>query len=197
MSTKTVHEIREAWLIAAMADLDRRFFDGNGYTLPKSVRASVGFPKGRARAIGQCWDKTVSKDDTFEIFICPTQSEPVSVLATLLHEMIHACVGIECGHKGPFRKMAKEFGLAGKMTATYAEEGSELWTELQQVATALGRYPHAPMTKKRGPSKPNDWVRYVSPQEDTFKVVVNVKRVDEFGPPRDPWGNEMEPVNGE
>lgn len=194
---KPKHDTRESWLNNAMVALNKEFFAANGHELPKKMRMSCGFPKAAGhRAIGQCFDTPVSADETYEMFICPTQAEPVRVLDIALHEMIHACVGIEAGHKGPFRKMAKEFGLAGKMTATVAEEGSELHKRLSRIARSLGKYPHAAMKPKRMPKKPNPWVRYVSPQEETFKVVVNENRVEEFGPPRDPWGNEMEPVNG-
>lgn len=194
---KTAHTTREGWLMDVAALLDEEFFKGRGYDMPKSWRVSCGFPKStNGRAIGQCWDKTASADETYEMFICPTLGEAIEVAATLLHEMIHAAVGIEEGHKGMFRKLAKEFGLAGKMTATYAEEGSDLHKQLEVFCGRVGKYPHAAMSKKRKPAKPNPWVRYVSINEETFKVVVNEKRVEEFGAPRDPWGDEMEPVNG-
>ena len=156
------------------------------------------FPKSPGKhAIGQCWDEEVSADKTYEIFICPTQAEPLRVLDILLHEMIHACVGLKEGHKGTFRKLAKEFGLAGKMTATFAEEGGELWLKLSTMSTRLGVYPHAAMEAKGGlPKQPSHWVRFVSTNEDSYKIVANLKKVEEFGPPQDPWGDPMEPVNG-
>jgi hypothetical protein len=63
------------------------------------------------------------------------------VLATLVHELVHASVGTECGHKGPFRTLALALGLAGKMTATVA--GPELLALLGALALELGPYPHA------------------------------------------------------
>lgn len=187
-------QTREGWLNAGIAELKASFFDENGYELPK-MRVSCGFPRGHAKAIGQCWDKVVSGDDTYEMFICPTQDEPVTVLAILLHEMIHASVGIEAGHKGPFRGLAKEFGLAGKMTATFAEVGSDLHTTLTSMAHKLGEYPHKRMVKKEKPKKPNIWQRFKSTNEETFKLVARMDKVEEFGAPRDPWGDEMELMN--
>ncbi len=189
----TTFKTREGWLNKAMKSLDKKFFAGNGYDLP-ALRASCGFPRGSAVAIGQCFDKTASADDTYEIFICPTQASPLKVLDILLHEMIHASVGIEEKHRGMFRKVALEFGFAGKMTATYAEEGGELHAKLVAVAEKLGDYPHAAMKKKTKPAKPNKWVRYFSTTEEQFRVVVNIDQVEMHGVPRDPWGDEMEAV---
>jgi len=188
------HFNREAWLVAATGALEEKYFKGNGYKLPKDVRVSCGFPRASAMAIGQCWDPKVSDDGTYEIFICPTQAAPIRVLDILLHELIHAAVGTEEGHKGKFRQLAKEFGLAGKMTATFAEDGSELHAELASLATQLGHYPHAAMTKKKKPTKPNKWVRYVSKTETTYRVVINEDRVEEWGIPCDFNGEEMELV---
>ena len=186
------HKTREAWLVGGMELMTKEFFKAKGYKLPKKMRASCGFPRGHAKAIGQCWDKGSSADATYEMFICPTQAEPVKVLGILLHEMIHACVGLEVGHKGPFRKMALEFGLCGKMTATTVEEETELHRTLSKMAGSLGKYPHAPMRKQAKGSKPNKWVRYVSVHADKYRVVINCDRVEEHGVPRDPWGDEME-----
>jgi len=190
------HETREAWLNAGIAALDEKYFAGNGYDLPKALRASCGFPRASSNAIGQCWDPEVSADETYEIFICPTQAAPVRVLDILLHELIHASVGIKEGHKGMFRKLAKEFGLEGPMRATFAEDGSELHKELQVFAGRLGDYPHGAMTKKRGAGKtPNKWIRFKSEQEDSYRVTIGPSALEEFGPPRDPWGEEMWPVS--
>jgi len=191
----TKHKTREAWLAAATTALDKKYFKGNGYKLPEKVRASVGFPRASSKAIGQCWSPEVSGDETHEIFICPTQAAPIRVLDIHLHELIHASVGIKEGHRGNFRKLAKEFGLAGKMTATFAEDGSDLHRELASIATALGEYPHAAMVKtQKVASKDNKWVRFVSRTEPTYKVVINRDRVSEWGVPCDFAGEEMELV---
>lgn len=189
----TNHDTREGWLVAAIRLLDREFFDGRGYTLPKKLQCSCGFPRGHAKAIGQCWDPKVSADGTTHMFICPTQAEPIRVLDILLHELIHAAVGVEVGHKGAFRELAREFGLEGKMTATYAAEGSELWLTLSRIATELGPYPHAPMvkTKRAGGS---GWVRLQSPEVPGYRVAISPRMIERYGYPQDPWGNEMEPV---
>lgn len=131
------------------------------------------------------------------MFVCPSLGEDVViVVATLLHEMIHASVGIECKHSGAFRGLAKEFGLAGKMTHTFAEEGTELHRTLEVIVGRLGPYPHAPMSKKgkRGGKKTNGWVRMKSLNADGYRVTISPRMMEEHGLPRDPWGDEMVPV---
>jgi len=137
------HPTRETYLQAATTHL-APLFAAQGYPLP-AVRASVGIPAGGAggklKRIGQCWSNLASSDNTTEIFICPSQSDPVQVLAILLHELIHAAVGLECGHKGPFKRVALALGLEGKMTAT--TPGAQLAADLSALADTLGAYPHA------------------------------------------------------
>lgn len=151
-------ESREKWLNHASGPLAKLIADA-GFAMPEKVRYTCGWPSrgglGKAkRTIGQCWDSKCSADKTFEILISPTQAEPVEVLAILIHEMIHAAVGLECGHKGNFRKCAKAVGLEGKMTATNA--GKELTEKLMKIGEKLGNYPHAKLTgrsKDSGPKK--------------------------------------------
>lgn len=189
---------REGWLMSAMKGLDREFFKRSGHELPDGLRVSVGFIRGHGdKAIGQCWSPKASEAQRTEMFICPRLSTPVEVLATLLHEMIHAAVGVEEGHKDLFRKMVKEFGLAGKMTATYAEPGSECFQRIEKVVARLGEYPHAKMNPSRGPRKGKGgggWIRLQSTEDNTYRLLISPKMVDAHGYPQDPWGNEMEPV---
>lgn len=190
--TKIKHKTREGWLVAGVSKLDGKFFAHNGYDLPKKWQVSCGFPRASAKAIGQCWDPEVSADGTTQMFVCPSLANPVEVLAILLHEMIHASVGVKVGHKGVFRKLVKEFGLAGKMTATFAEEGSDLEQTLKVLAEGLGAYPHAAMKRKRkSTSSRPTWVVYVSPDDEDYKLSASPVVVESYGPPKDPWGNEM------
>lgn len=190
------HDTRESWLKAATELLDKEFFDGRGYKLPEKIQVAVGFPYKASKAIGQCFSPDVTTDETTHIFICPSMGESLQVLATHLHELIHACVGLKEGHRGMFAKLAREFGLKGRLTATYAEEGSELWERLCMIDAQLGPYPHSAMRKastKRQPAA-GGWVRMFSPENPAYKVLVSPKMLEEFGAPVDPWGNEMEPV---
>jgi hypothetical protein len=148
---------REVWLGRAAVKLASRIKRA-GYEMPENCRYACGFPsKGglakKKRVIGQCWAADCSKDKTFEILVSPTQADAVEVLAILLHEMIHAAVGIEEGHKGHFRKCARAVGLEGKLTATVP--GDDLRADLKMIAGQIGPYPHAKLEGRlnTGPKK--------------------------------------------
>ena len=137
------HLTRETYLSSAIEYLAPKFVN-LGHPLP-SVRASVGIPAGgkggKLKRIGECWSNLASADGTTEIFICPSQSNAVDVLAILLHELVHAAVGLKCGHKGAFKRVATSLGLEGPMTAT--TPGKQLASDLAELSHTLGEYPHA------------------------------------------------------
>ena len=151
---KPKYGTREAWMKEAV----RRFkpmFKQAGYEVPDIIRVSVGWPvgsRGGRKTIGQCFHERASKDGTREIFISPEIDEPVRVLDILLHEVIHATVGNECGHRGKFADCARKMGLEGPLTATVA--GDELKERLNAMRKSLGFFPHARLNynsrKKQG-----------------------------------------------
>lgn len=199
--TRLIHETREAWLIAAMKLLGERFFEDKGYTVPPGLSVSCGFPLGKRSAIGQCWDPEVTKDGTTHMFICPSiglavSEEPyqAAVLDILLHEMIHAVVGLEEKHGGMFKKLALEFGLEGKMTATYVTPGTPLHAVLEVISEKLGTYPHSRLDKsarKKVREKKGGYLKFNSVDNPEFKIFISPKVYEELGAPFDPWGNEM------
>lgn len=138
---------REQWLQNAVEKL-KPIFRGHGYEIPE-IQVSVGWPSrnplGRAkRVLGQCWSGEVSADKKPQLFISPLlddPSEPQGVLATLLHEIIHAVVGCEAKHGPKFAKAAKKMGLEGKPTSTHA--GEDLVIRMKQIAEELGAFPHS------------------------------------------------------
>lgn len=109
-----------------------------------ALRVSVGLPYGRdsKKAIGQHWHPKASDDKLGSIFISPTIVDTVEVLATLVHEMVHGCVGNEAKHNKTFRKCALAVGLEGKMTAT--NPGKELTEYFKKIIMKkIGQYPHS------------------------------------------------------
>jgi hypothetical protein len=111
---------REAWLLAGIDRMARSTFPT--CALPK-WRVATGWPKGsrgssKTHSIGQCWDRASSEDGSYEIFISPELDHPVTILATLAHEMVHAIVGCDAGHKGEFPALCKKIGLVKPWTAT-------------------------------------------------------------------------------
>lgn len=189
-------QTREAWLEEAVRKLEPLFID---VELP-DVRVSVGWPSRggtsqKKKVIGQCWKGVVSTDGKQQLFISPVLGDDVvQVLGVLLHELIHAWDDCESGHKGAFAKMARKLGLAGKLTATVVEEGSDLYAALEEIANQLGDYPHstinfAEMEKQRKPQGTR-MLKVVCP-EDEYTIRTTQKWID-MGLPTCPCGTEME-----
>lgn len=137
-------ETREEWLMAGVSEF-KRWFKHAGYDIPDNVRVTCGFPSKSAVSrktmrIGECWDAGCSRGGTFEIFISPVLEDPVTVLATLAHELVHATVGLAARHGKEFSKCARAIGLTGKMTATVP--GDEFKRDIADVLERLGDYPH-------------------------------------------------------
>ena len=72
------------------------------------------------------------------IFIPLWISDPLVVLETLVHELIHASVGCKHQHGIPFQIPAADIGLEGKMHSTIA--GKKLRARLKVIADTLGIY---------------------------------------------------------
>lgn len=139
-----IYLTREQWLVAGI-ELLKPIFKEHKYSVPDKVRVSCGFPSKNAlglkkRRIGECWSDKASAGSHFEIFISPVLKTPYEALDTLLHELIHATVGIDQGHKGEFKKCALAIGMAGKMTCCGA--GEQLKPRLEGILKKLGKYPH-------------------------------------------------------
>ena len=130
---------REQWLNSAVEVL-KPIFTEKGYIVPK-VNVSCGFPStGKDRHIGQCWSKETSEADVNEIFISPKLDDPVAVLDTLVHELVHAVDNCKNSHGAEFKKIALSIGLEGKMRQAAA--GEKLKARLREMAITLGEYPH-------------------------------------------------------
>jgi hypothetical protein len=136
---------REQWLLSAVDHL-RPAFLAQGVSVPAAVHVSIGFPSTgalarRSRRIGECWPAEASCDGLHHLFLSPLLAEPLPILATLVHELVHAAVGLRARHGPPFRRLALALGLRGRMTETTA--GPELATQLADLAARLGAFPHA------------------------------------------------------
>lgn len=186
--------LREAWLTKAADLLWDRMREVHPLKVNPAIKVSMGFPfkrKGKgSHAIGQCWCQTASKEGVCEIFVCPTLEDPITVLATLLHEQVHAAVGVKEGHKGPFKRVAQGVGLEGKMTATVP--GAGLTQFLKGVAKKLGPYPHRELltTLGSGPKKDGTRMLKVYCPDCDYTVRTTQKWVD-VGMPMCPCGTLM------
>lgn len=137
--------LREAWLSSAVSFLNDHLEKNELARM--DVRVSCGWPSrggagsGQKIVIGQCFDGSVSRDGKPQIFISPRIEKSIEVLGTLLHELVHASVGCQYGHRKPFSQAAKKVGLEGPPTATSV--GKDLVPLLQTFVDQTGPYPHA------------------------------------------------------
>lgn len=148
---------RESWLLEAIK-LITPHFESVGYKVPKNIRVTCGWPSTKAlssgaRRIGECWPAEASKEKMFNIFISPFLSldgsgEPID---TLVHEVVHAVVGLENKHNKVFGKCARAVGLEGKLTST--NPGEELLNKISKWEKTLGKYPHDVLDQTMRPTK--------------------------------------------
>lgn len=138
---KTPSQNRESWLAAALVEL-RPMFADQGIGLPENLRISCGWPvrggmSKKKRVLGECWKAEAAVDGINQIFVSPWVSNPVEVLAILVHELIHAALP-GAKHGAEFKGAMKKVGLVGKATATQA--GDDLLVVLTDLAGKLGDY---------------------------------------------------------
>ena len=132
---------REIWLEAAILEI-APIFAKAGYAIPV-CKVSCGFTSTGVRSghIGQCWSKKSSSDGVNQIFISPALEDPLEVLDTLVHELVHAVDDCQHKHGKEFKKISKNLGMVGPMRSAGA--GPELMKKLKVVANNLGQYPHS------------------------------------------------------
>ncbi len=170
---------REQWLLAALEKITP-LFTKLGYSVP-ACRLSCGFASSGTRNghIGQCWSRSSSEDAVSQIFISPTLVDPIEVLDTLVHEVVHAIDDCQHKHGKEFKKIALKVGLQGPMRSAGA--GPELKVKLGVLAGELGPYPHAKLN-----ARVRKTVRAPRPRakcpECGYQVPM-LKRFLAFGPP--------------
>lgn len=135
------YKTREDWLLAAVEAV-RPLFSEKRHVLPTDCHVSCGFASTGTRShhIGQCWPKASSTDERNQIFISPALHEPVDVLDTLVHELVHAVDDCAHHHGKEFKKIALSLGMVGPMRS--ASAGPELKVKLEAISQTLGPYPH-------------------------------------------------------
>jgi hypothetical protein len=188
MTNITLTAIREDWLIRAVAHLEL-IFQRSGYQIPR-VKVSIGFPStgAKGRHLGQCWGSKASEDGINQIFIAPNQSDPLEVLDTLTHELVHAVDDCKSGHGEGFKKIATDVGLKGPMRSAGA--GEYLKQDLIKIAQALGHFPHAKLLIARGASRAGIKRPGAKCAKCGYEVVMLKKHLDK-GPPICPKDQEV------
>ena len=147
MADTVTMQLREAWLEQAVIYL-RDYMATHGILLSTSPRVSCGFPSrgGERRTVGQCFSAKVCEDGRSQVFVSPRIAESVDVLGILLHELIHAAVGVEHKHGKKFSQAARKVGLIRPWKATTV--GTTLRPVLERFVVLLGPYPHAAIKLK-------------------------------------------------
>jgi len=186
------HETREQWLLAAV-QLIKPIFLAKKHVVPDDCQVSCGFASTGTKShhIGQCWSRSSSTHARNQIFISPALGEPVDVLDTLVHELVHAVDNCEHKHGKEFKKIALSIGLEGPMRSAGA--GKALKAFLTEMAQQLGPYPHGQLkvTHRRIDSTPRPKARC----KDCGFEVPMYKKFLTFGAPLCPQHKtEMEKV---
>jgi hypothetical protein len=193
MSTPPECATREEWLTRAITLIDDTVFIGR---MPSQWRVSCGFPSKKAlstkgRAVGQCFSPECSDDGVTEIFVSPVLDDVETILGVLTHEMIHAIVGIDEGHRGAFADVWESVGFAGKKTECTL--GSNLKMLLHSLLPILGPYPHSMLSafaRAKVPAQHVTWRKLRCPGCG-YAARTTQKYLDK-GLPVCPCGKEME-----
>ena len=146
---------REEWLNQASELFVKLVFSPEGYS-EILYHISTGFPSVRgtsakSKRIGECWSASASDDDKAHIFINPCEKDSKTVLAIVAHELVHAAVGTECGHRGEFAKLGRAINLEGKLTESHA--GPVLEAAIDGIIELIGEYPHAKLNAEKSGKK--------------------------------------------
>ncbi len=186
---------REQWLHQAARKLTP-LFTRAGLTIPAKLRISCGWASGkgkRGETLGQCWAPVCSGDEHTEVFITPKLDDEMTVLGTLIHELIHAAIGTDKGHGPEFKAAALAVGLEGKMTETGI--GADLAAKLAVlIENKLPPYPHArlePRAKANPDKQGTRMIRVTCPDQECGYSVRTTKKWITVGLPTCPCGEEM------
>ena len=183
---------REQWLHNAVEFISP-IFKNKGYTIPK-VQVSCGFPSSgnKSKHVGQCWGKSSTSDGTNQLFISPVLDEPVQVLDTLVHELVHAVDDCMHHHGPEFKKIATDVGLQGLMRE--ASAGPWLLEQLTSISRQLGKYPHSKINLSHSSSKKTGPRPRAKCKKCGYEVTP-LKKWLHMGPPLCPkHTTEMEPI---
>lgn len=179
---------RETWLLAAASELRKLF--PTEYFIPE-FHVSIGLPSGGCHnlTMGETFSNDTSNDGLCSVFISPKFDDPIKVLRTLLHEMIHVENNCLDNHNRRFAKIAREVGLAGPPTATYTTP--ELRVKLQKLSRKLGPYPHSAMSFVNEKTQKT----YLKKLQCSCGYLIRTTQIQiDKGLPRCPKGHKLEVV---
>lgn len=191
-------DTRESWLQKLICKM-RPVFAQLDVEIPKNIRVAIGFTSGgkRGKSVGECWNKSASADDYYEIFIRPdfvytNQDVTMTVASILAHELIHACFPHGEGHGKNFKRIALGIGLTGKMTSTIAGEYFIDWCT--PILKEIGDIPHSKLSSINLSAKKEQKNRHLKCKcsHCGYQVRAARKWIDDIGLPICPAHGEME-----
>lgn len=148
-----IHKYAEVWLNEAV-ELMRPKFAEAGYEIPP-VHLSVGFSSAGYRVNskrytkGMCYIRNMDKDGINQIFIAPILDEPIDVLATLAHELVHAIDDCKHSHGPVFQQISKDLKLTD-CRAVNMMDYLETVKFYRWMLDQLGRYPRGGYHRRYG-----------------------------------------------
>ncbi len=148
-----IHKYAEVWLHEAV-ELMRPKFAEAGYEIPP-VHLSVGFTVYGYRAntkrviFGTCSSRKMDKDGINQIFISPVLDEPMTVLETLAHELVHAIDDCKHSHGPVFQQISKDLKLTD-CRAVNMIDYVETVKFYRWMLDELGRYPRGGYHRQYG-----------------------------------------------
>jgi hypothetical protein len=140
---KNEFDTAEAWLRAAV-DALRPDFEAIGKTLPATIRGDFGFTSHGSKKTGisgQYYEGSASTDDVPKLIIRCNTDDPIAILEAVVHQAVHAVVGVKEGHGKAFREVGLRMGLEPPMRTSKA--GKRLSERLHALAADLGPFPNA------------------------------------------------------
>jgi hypothetical protein len=186
---------REEWLTAGL-DMYRPRIEAAGYKLPDKIKVTCSFPvgsRGGKKTMGQCINPQASAGSITELLVSPTIECPLTALGVVLHELGHACVGVEAGHGPKFKAFCRALGLVGKATQAMPGEETLAWIKAE-VLPMLGDYPHSAVDPSQRKKQGTRMIKLICPE--TGYTVRTTKKWLALGVPTSPAGHEMV-VDGE
>lgn len=175
---------REEWLKRAVRTL-RPMLKKAGIEMRPRWQVSMSLT-ARRNAIGLCaYEGNSASGQTVNILICPSLGDPVEVLSTLFHEMLHAALPFGVHHGKKFVDACRCTGWT-KYKPTSAAASDEMRVVLARVAAFLGPFPHDPLTIRKtsgGGTKGGYWPVYVSPVDPRYRLQISARALEEHGPP--------------
>tara|TARA_R110002020_G_scaffold461160_1_gene679965 strand:- start:19 stop:621 length:603 start_codon:yes stop_codon:yes gene_type:complete len=192
------YKTREEWLVSSLSLINQEVFIPAGRELPSNIMIACSFALSGNRlgakkiTEGTCFDKSLSANkENHQIIITPLIDDPVKVLDIVVHECLHAQVGVACGHKGDFVTGMKDIGLTGKPTIAHANP--ELLVKLEGISDQLGAYPHSRLDTTGRKKQSTRMIKCQCPNPDCGMVGRFSRGALKNGPPHC-WNPEHGPM---